>query len=69
MLIDNELLTPGNYGIDCIGNGEHYDNDGNIIECQCDECDFMIGCLVPFDYDIKKIHEYMEEIERSRSRI
>lgn len=37
-------LTPGNLGKDCLGNGEHY-IDGNLIECQCDECDYLICCI------------------------
>ena len=34
------VLTPGNHGNDCLGNGEHPG-----IECCCDECDYMICCL------------------------
>lgn len=41
-------LTPGNYGQDCMGNGEHYDEKGNIIECCCDECNYLKCC---FDRD------------------
>lgn len=37
-------LTPNNNGKDCKGNGEHLDENGNIIECCCDECDYMICC-------------------------
>ena len=42
MIIDvtGTVLTPGNYGNDCLGNGEH---EG--IECCCDECDYMLCCL------------------------
>jgi len=41
MIIDitGTLLTPGNFGKDCLGNGEHDD-----IECCCDECDYLICC-------------------------
>lgn len=39
-------LTPGNRGKDCLGNGEHRDSNGNIIECCCDECDYLICCTV-----------------------
>ena len=35
-------LIPGNNGLDCPGNGEHKDKNGNYIECCCDECDYMI---------------------------
>ena len=47
------ILTPGNGGKDCLGNGLHYDEDGKLIECQCDECDHLITCLTPV---IKKRH-------------
>lgn len=42
MIIDitGTILTPGNNGDDCLGNGEH---EG--IECCCDECDYMLCCL------------------------
>ena len=38
------VLTPGNQGIDCLGNGEHVDKNGKNIECCCDECDYLICC-------------------------
>ena len=34
------VLTPGNFGMDCLGNGGH---EG--VECCCDECDYMLCCL------------------------
>ncbi len=37
-------LTPGNRGEDCIGNGKHWDENGNPIECCCDECNFLACC-------------------------
>ncbi len=37
-------LTPGNAGKDCLGNGEHTHNNGVIIECCCEECDYLICC-------------------------
>lgn len=40
-------LTPGNGGRDCFGNGEHYDKNGNLIECCCDECDYLLCCTQP----------------------
>ena len=42
MIIDvtGTILTPGNHGKDCLGNGEH---EGEI--CCCDECDFMLCCF------------------------
>lgn len=38
-------LTPGNNGLDCLGDGQHKDEDGNVIECCCDECNFLMCCL------------------------
>ena len=38
------VLTPGNNGNDCQGNGEHYDEAGNLIECCCDECSYLLCC-------------------------
>lgn len=37
-------LTPFHPDI-CKGNGSTKDEHGNIIECCCDECDYLIGCL------------------------
>ena len=37
-------LTPGNFGKDCLGNGEHFDENGNLIECCCEECDYLLCC-------------------------
>lgn len=37
-------LTPGSGGEDCRGNGKHYDERGKLIECCCDECDYLICC-------------------------
>ena len=33
-------LTPGNYGSDCLGNGN---NEG--VECCCDEGDYFLCCF------------------------
>ena len=51
-------LYPGDFGKDCIGNGEHTDEKGNIIPMCCDECDYIMccisgntDCLVCKDYD------------------
>lgn len=38
-------LTPGNGGLECLGNGEHFDEFGERIECCCDECDYMMCCF------------------------
>lgn len=39
------VLTPGNGGRDCLGNGNHFNFMGKRIECCCDECDYIIMCL------------------------
>ena len=40
------ILTPGNGGRDCLGNGEFPG-----IECCCDECDYMLCCLAEGEED------------------
>ncbi len=42
MIIDvtGTILTPGNCGKDCMGNGMH-----PPAECCCDECDYLLCCL------------------------
>ena len=42
-------LTPGNFGKDCLGNGEHIYKFGGKIMCCCDECDYLICCLFVTD--------------------
>lgn len=42
------LPFPGNNGKDCIFNGNHFDKNGNPIECRCDECSYMMCCLESF---------------------
>ena len=46
MIIDitGTIITPGNCGDVCLGNGLHDD-----IECCCDECDYMICYLETHD--------------------
>ncbi len=29
----------------CLGNGEHIDENGNEIECCCEECDYYLCCI------------------------
>ncbi len=43
--ITGTVLTPGNSGINCRGNGEHFDWLGNPIEACCDECDYLLCCI------------------------
>lgn len=47
MIIDvtGIALTPGNGGEYCLGNGEHRDKNGNLIDCCCDECDWYLECF------------------------
>ncbi len=40
------ILTPGNCGKDCNGNGRHTTIFGKEIECCCDECSYMMNCLI-----------------------
>ena len=42
MIIDvtGTILTPGNQGKACLGNGEYPG-----IECCCDECDYLMCCF------------------------
>ena len=46
MIIDvsGTILTPGNWGKECLGNGERAD-----IECCCDECDYLQCCQESHD--------------------
>jgi len=37
-------LTPGNFGKNCLGNGKHFDKNGEPIECCCEECDYLLCC-------------------------
>ena len=43
------ILTPGNGGKDCAGNGEHFAEEGNLIDCCCDECDYLLCCVYKTD--------------------
>ena len=47
--ITGTTLIPGNRGKDCPGNGMTHDENGNLIECCCDECDFMLECFPEYD--------------------
>jgi hypothetical protein len=38
-------LIPGNKGKNCYFNGEHKNRNGILIECRCDECNYMLCCL------------------------
>lgn len=49
MIIDvtGIMLSPGNGGVDCPGNGLHKDPAGNTIECCCNECNYLLCCMEP----------------------
>lgn len=51
MIIDvtGTILTPGNNGDDCLGNGEHIDKNGKPVPWCCDECDYYLECF-PEEY-------------------
>ena len=38
-------LTPGENGANCAGNGAHFTDSGALIECCCDECDYLQCCF------------------------
>lgn len=42
------ILTPGEEGKNCLGNGERRDENGNLIECCCEECDCYLTCFPNF---------------------
>ena len=52
MIVDvsGVILTPGNGGEDCNGNGKHFDEKGILIECCCDECDYLFCCVNRCEY-------------------
>ena len=37
-------LTPAHPEI-CKGNGETVDENGQLISCCCDECDYLMDCM------------------------
>jgi hypothetical protein len=47
------LLTPGK-AEECLGNGKHVDEKGDLIECCCDECDYLMLCMGLAQTDDKK---------------
>ena len=53
-------LTPGNNGINCLGNGEKKDIFGRQIDCQCDNCDFAFGCIIPLE-ELEELHRKLRE--------
>ncbi len=59
MIIDTTgtILTPGNGGADCLGNGMHYDENGVVIECCCDECDYYLCCSEDIPMRCDRCHD------------
>lgn len=43
-MFDAIEILPGNWGKDCLGNGEVDASTGTPSECLCDECDYLICC-------------------------
>ncbi len=42
--VEHIVLLPGNQGKDCPGNGSHFWENGEQIECCCDECNYWFCC-------------------------
>ncbi len=55
------ILTPGNNGNDCLGNGEHFDQNGKLIKICCDECNYALCCLKDACKNCKLEHCIREE--------
>ena len=52
-----EIFIPSLHGKDCPSDGHHFDENGNEIECCCDECDYYLECFpeyLQFIYDTFK---------------
>ena len=52
-----EIFIPSLHGKDCPSDGHHFDENGNEIECCCDECDYYLKCFpeyLQFIYDTFK---------------
>jgi len=47
--ITGTVLHPGNWGVNCMGNGTVYNEQGELIECCCDECDYLRCCSLPME--------------------
>lgn len=44
IMIFERKLIPGDGGKDCPLNGERKNIFGKLIECGCDECDYLLCC-------------------------
>ena len=49
VVISGIVLIPGHGGKECMGNGKHKTKNGNVIECCCEECDYLMCCSEDFD--------------------
>lgn len=45
-------LTPSKEGKYCLGSGDFKDENGKLIECLCDECDYYLICFTFKRHDI-----------------
>lgn len=52
--ISGTVLTYGNSGKNCKGNGEHRNWRGKVIECCCEECSYMLYCFDDFNTNKKE---------------
>ena len=57
-------LTPGKFGEYCLGNGKHIGEDGNVIECCCDECNYLLCCI---DENFSQICKQCRDSDCARS--
>lgn len=54
MIIEDYInieLTLGNGGENCLGNGEHIDENGKTIEICCENCDFFLCCFPQSEHE------------------
>ena len=53
MILDSSglKLVPRNQGRNCPGNGSALDSCGRLLECCCDECDYMMCCIEEHDME------------------
>ena len=42
---DGFILNPSKDGKDCLHDGEHIDENGEIIDCYCGECEHYLTCF------------------------
>ena len=59
-------INPGKGGVDCLCDGEHFDEKGELIDCFCGECKYYLNCFGDevLDYFRQKIEERTPEIPK-----